>query len=314
MSNREKVQVVGLFAGDLHLSERCPVSRAEKKNWFEAQGHNLSQLKKMQEEYDCPVFLAGDVFDKWDSSACLINWTIQRLPEKCYGIPGNHDLPNHNYLEIDRCAYYTLVEANKVKNLIPAGGMATGIDSLSVTPFPCDFEITPVNEPHSLALNIALVHSFIWTEKTGYEGADPQCRYGKILPDLKGYDAAFFSDNHQSFLIVKEGKPTVCNMGAFVCRKITEKNHKPFVAALLSNGKVEKKYLDVSKDEWSDTGKELEDVGSSLSVDLTEFVDEMVDARAHGEDWRQLVKRWCGKQKLKKEIESIILKAVEGEK
>jgi hypothetical protein len=174
---RKGNSVAALAISDMHLTERAPVCRAERTEWFKVQEQVLGEVSELQRSYNCPVLIAGDVFNKWDSSAWLINFALVHMPKNCYAIPGNHDLPNHLYTESFRSAYWTLVEAGCIKNLTPASNIPQAIDSMLVTPFPCGFQVKPPAESHGLALNIALIHDYIWTEKTGYEGAPIGKRY-----------------------------------------------------------------------------------------------------------------------------------------
>lgn len=283
--------------------------RKEKDTWSKFQRAVLGTLAQLKCDHACPLFISGDLFDKWDSSAALINQTIACLPV-CCGIPGNHDLPNHNYSQIDQSAYWTLVEAGRLNTLTPAGNQPQSVEQLLVTPFPCGFPPGPPTEKHSLALNVAIVHDYIWTEKTGHPNAPAVKRYGKQFAKVAEYDVAFFGDNHHGFLIEKENKVTICNTGCLIQRKSNEAKLRPFVALLLSDGTVKRHYLEL-KAEWSDLGKEVDQIQSTLNADLTGFIEEMADTRRHGGDWKSTVKFWCHEQKIKDSVKIIIMKAVE---
>ena len=49
--------------------------------------------------------------------SALISFAIRELPS-CYAIPGQHDLPNHSYTDIQRSAYWVLVEAGIIKKIV----------------------------------------------------------------------------------------------------------------------------------------------------------------------------------------------------
>lgn len=309
---RDGKEIAGIFIGDVHRSQVAPVSRAEKNTWMTAQNRVLDEVSKLQERYGAPVFIAGDLFDRWDSPAWIINETLAHLPKRCYGVPGNHDLPNHLYTEIHRSAYWTLVEAGKLVNLTPP--VQHAIDHLLVSPFPCGFPVTATKDQHGLALNIALIHEYIWTEKTGRPGAPDTHRYGKWMKKLDTYDVAVFGDNHKGFLIQKDKKCTVLNCGTLMRRKSDEIGYTPSVGLMHSSGKVERHFLDVSKDEFSDLGREIASIEAGLSVDLSGFVEEMVTMRTAGTSWQSTVRDWVRKNKLAKDVETVILRAVEESK
>jgi len=309
------VEIIGLFVSDIHLSETAPVSRAEKKTWMSTDGPQvkaLKQLKVLQEEHQCPVFIAGDLFDRWNASAWVINLALVHLPDRCYAIPGNHDLMFGSYRDIERTAYWTLVEAGKVTNLTPGpGDMQHSIDHLLVSPFPHTFPVQAPKDKHGLALNVALVHDLIWTEKTGYEGASADKRLGKWLPKLSKYDAAFWGDNHRGFIALhKEGQCRVMNCGAFIRRKSNEMVLTPSVGMLHSNGTITRHFLDVSEDQWSDVGQEIADIESSLQMDLSGFIEELVKARDTGWNWEITVDSWISGNNIDKDVAAIMKKAV----
>lgn len=301
-------EIVGLFIADVHLGLKAPLARSEK-NWLEVQAKVWDQIKDLMTKCCfADLYIAGDLFDRWDSPAWLINWALENLPEKFYAIPGNHDLPNHLYTEAPKSAYWTLVEADRLKNLTPPGPWPVGHNL--ITPFPCGFEVKPPETIHGLALNIALVHDLIWTEKTGYEGAPDVKRYGKWMSRIKTYDVAFFGDNHKGFKIEKPGKCTTVNCGTLMRRKSNEMDLSPCVWKLHSNGKVSKHLLDVSKDQFSSLGKEISKIESSLQVDLSGFIEEMMEHRQKGESWEKTVLAWIKQHELPKEVQKIIIKAV----
>lgn len=324
---RKKAETDVLFiaSSDWHLSLNKPLARAET-NWPMYQQKVLKQLRQLQNAHQCPIFVAGDVFDRWDSTATLINHTLEYMPMDknerdddiacVYGIPGNHDLPHHNYKEIQRSAYWTLVEAGKLKNLTPPGGRY--FESLTgapfrIHPFPCGFDVKPIEKEDDLVLDVALIHDFIWTEKTGYEGADQCKRYGKWIPKLKGYDIAIFGDNHKGFLIQTEDKVSILNCGTLMARKATEKDYRPSVGLVYANGKIVRHYLDISEDQWDDKTHTIAKIEQTLKVDLDGFVDQLRLAKNSGCDWPATVSSYCKTNKINKEVATIMVKAVEGD-
>ncbi len=110
-----KKQVLGIFVSDIHFSEVAPVARSCEPDWLLAQKRYVDQLRSFQKKHNAPIFIAGDVFDKWNSSAHLINHILVWIAGlDIYAIPGNHDCPHHNYKQLGRSSYWTLVEANKL--------------------------------------------------------------------------------------------------------------------------------------------------------------------------------------------------------
>ena len=247
-------QVVAIACADLHLSHTPPIARAGEKSWYEAMMRPLAELRKLAVDLQVPILCAGDVFDKWNAPAELINFALDCLPEM-YAIPGQHDLPLHNYRDIHKSAYWTLVKMGRVRNLVP-GEKALIQNGLHVTGFPWGFAVKP-SEPKN-KLNICLHHGYRWIKGAGYEGADAasQMRF----EEYKGYDVVIIGDNHKSWeargLVPSSSYgPFSCiwNAGSLMCRNSDQIDHRPRVGMIRADSYVESRYLDCSKDIISKT-------------------------------------------------------------
>jgi DNA repair exonuclease SbcCD nuclease subunit len=226
----------------------------------------LRQLRQIQigangSAADVPVLLvAGDIFDRWNPPAELINFALRELPQ-CVAVPGQHDLPNHNYSEMMRSGYGTLVEAGKIVNVnvpddnepfpVTAGAMLYG--------FPWGYEICPTSDP-PYAVRIAVAHRMIWTKSTGYEGAPDDKHLSRYKEFLRGYDVAIFGDNHKPFVHRKwlSPYPTVVNCGGFFRRTVDQIDYVPHVYLIREDSSVEAVPLDVSQDVLIDSRKFME--------------------------------------------------------
>ena len=188
-------QVIALCVADLHLSEKPPVARSVEQNWLGVQEGYINQLRELQTYHIAPIFIAGDLFDTWHSSAHLITHVIRWLwGMEIYAIPGNHETPHHSYIQMEKSAYYTLVEAGVIKTLTPGGSQSVG--PMTVYPYPYGFEIQPPDKDTGLSLKVALIHNFIWTKTTGHPMATEETRFAAWAKKLEGYDIAIFGDNH----------------------------------------------------------------------------------------------------------------------
>jgi Calcineurin-like phosphoesterase len=307
-------KVVAICLADIHWSDKPPVARAEK-DWLAAQESVMEQVLVLQNKYNgsssdtCYVLIAGDLFDRWWSQRPelvnnVIRWLNLFRKRSIFSIPGNHDTPNHDHVQLDRSQYWTLVEAGCITNLVP--GQSAEIGPLLVTPFPHGFDVKPAKR-HSMMVNVALIHQFIWTAKTGYEGAPEESRYGRWVKRLEGYDIAVCGDNHKGFLIQQEGSPTVLNVGTLMARHSDERDYKPFVGLIHADGTVSRHYLDISKDKWSDTvTRTVSGLEQSLQIELKEFAQEL--SKKHGKQvsFGEVVISWIEKNKPNARVEAIM--------
>lgn len=319
-----KNEVVAILCSDLHLSLKTPVSRAEE-DWLEVQFNYLEQLRKLSGQlYDkkigsepIPTIIAGDVFDKPNSSPELINFALRNLPDNCYAISGQHDQPLHSYEDLEKSAYWTLVEAKKIKdlNFATSGINPIEIGNHSGVPlrlhgFPFGFKVKPLENPLDLFIEIAVVHDLIWTKQTDFENAPELNRLRYFLPLLQGYDVAVFGDNHKGFLYKSwEAKVNIFNCGGFIRRKSDEIDYKPMVGLLYQDGTVIPHCLDTSKDKFVD-GKETI-TNSRNSLDTERFMNELSKLCDTSINFAEKMKRVMEKEGVSEAVKTIILAAME---
>lgn len=297
-----------ILASDIHLQARAPVARGGEEDWFAAMARPLAELAALKSRYGCPVVYAGDIFDKWNAPPEVINFAIANLPHG-YAVPGQHDLPNHNYGEIERSAYWTLVQAGVLTNLEP--GKRTLVGNVDVTGFPWGFPPVPAVTVRGLPVGtprLAVVHAFIYnTTANAYVGAPPTARASVARAALHGYDAAAYGDNHKGFIDHGKGL-TICNCGGFMRRKVDERDMRPGVGLLLGDGTVRRHYLDTSADAFNEATEAEEQVGKLL--DMGDFVAALGGLGAGGElEFVEALRRFLETNKTAPAVRDIVMAA-----
>ena len=297
-------EVIGIFASDIHIGA-CPVARSVEPCFFEAMARSLEELRGLGELHDAPIVITGDFFDRYSPSAEIINFALANLP-KCYGIYGNHDLPNHNAQEIHRSAYWTLVQAGLVKNLTKT----IALPGFMLHPFPWGESVVPCDESwiDHLAFQVAVVHKYVWEEGFGFLGADVEAQASKQWESLAGYDVAFFGDNHKAFT-VQRGKQQIVNCGTFFRRKSDEIAYKPQVALLHSDGSVEIHYLDVSKDLFREEAPALQEIVGTI-VNSEGFLAAVQDLELDSLDFVAAVNRHLDLSGVSQSVRSAVLSSM----
>jgi DNA repair exonuclease SbcCD nuclease subunit len=304
--------VLAVCCSDIHLSHRPPLFRSAEPDWYAAMARTLDELSLFGTMYNCPIVVAGDIFDKWNPPPELINFAIKHLP-KCFAVPGQHDLPNHNYDERTRSAYWTLVEAGVVENLHP--GSAYPNDQLVLHGFPWGFDITPpMEKAHSLSINLAVIHRYVWSRKlnTGYPGAPEEALGNRMISKLKGYDAAIFGDNHRGFEI-SQG---IMNCGALIRRKSDEADYVPCVSLLKVAAKGE---IDIQRVPLASAKQDVflkpGDAVAKMVKDHPEvetFVAELMSLGDSTMDFREALERFFRGNSVVDGVRKIILECLEG--
>ncbi len=299
-------KVIAILCADIHLSIKAPIWRSVEDDWFKAMTRPLGELIDLQIEHDCPILCGGDIFDKWNSPPELINFALEYLPDEMYCIPGQHDLPDHNYNEIHRSAYWTLVKAGKIKNILINN--PRGLDDIWIWGFPFENKLSPHLNKDS-RIKIALIHEYKWITNHSYPNAPIE---NKITPVLSksnyGYDIIVYGDNHNGFLYANMAGTAIFNCGCLMRRKSDEKHYKPQVGLLLKSGIIKSYFLDISKDKY------LEAIDNSIAIeelDIEEFLEELKKLGDTSLEFTTAVERFFKKHKTHPAIQKIIRKAGE---
>lgn len=264
---------LALLIADLHISPRPPASRGEtREEWFAAQRDYFREVKDLQHDTGAEVvIIAGDVCE-WDSSPELINFLLREMPH-AHAVPGNHDLPNHNYDQIHRSAYWTLCQSGVINNLSPYEGAvdAHPRGGLWLTGFPPGFPARGVKEDEERGdgLHVAVVHDYCWKVGHSFPGAPPEKHASAHAKAFRGFDVVVFGDNHRGFV----DRGGVYNCGTFLRRTSDEKEYRPRVGVLYDDGSVAHQYLDTSRDKFV----EVEDAAGlrEFGLDPEELLNEL---------------------------------------
>lgn len=303
---RSTDEIVLASIGDLHLTLDPPTFRSDEKNWLECQAKYLGQVKDVVATYSVPLVCTGDIFDDgWREKKCspeLINFVIKHLPT-CYAVAGNHDLPHHRVDQIERSAYWTLVEAGVVKHLHQ--------------PFPHETQNglhlwgaswgEEIKKPKSSKYdNILVCHKYVWNEGAAFPGV-PKEDHWSYVP-LAGYTAATFGDNHRPFLINDNfAGCSFLNGGTFMRRRADEIDVNPFVGLLTKDGIWRKHYIDVSADKYLVKQEGQTASAKADYADLFKMLNELGEASL---DYIETVKLIMKKHKADESVRDIISKVL----
>ncbi len=284
-------RVVAVLCSDLHLCHRPPAARSAESDWYAAMGRQLDQLTRLSYDHGCPVICAGDVFDRWDSPPELINFAMGRFsPFLVYAVPGQHDLPMHRLVDIEKSAYWTLVGGFALHHLDDGGPRWD--DEIGVVGFPFGVEPRPWSFGDEDVLKVAVCHRYAWARGQGsYPGAPESALVGSLLPRLAGYDVVLLGDNHKTWIVPgKAGKrPTVFNPGALIPRTLEERVNGSKVGLLRADGLVEVVAFDTSGDRWVEVDPVNGDGGRGGLPDMGRFLEQLSALEVGPVDFRRAV-------------------------
>ncbi len=295
---REASDVVLIGCSDIHLQHKASIARSGEADWYEAMARPLKQLRDLKEVCQCPVVIAGDIFDKWNPPVELVNFALEHLPP-CYAVPGQHDLPQHVYNHRNKSAYGVLVKSGVITDL-PVGLPVRAGDCF-LHGFPWGSKI--VERPKDLGglLHIAVCHKYIWAGTHKYHEADVKSTASHI-PALQSYDVALFGDNHKGFVLDK-GSTTIVNCGTFMRRTSPESSYQPFATLVYRDGSVVRHPL-LTKDDCFRKNPELEKVVTDLDIDA--FVKELNEMGDTALNFSDELKRFIDEHELNDRTKSIL--------
>lgn len=285
------------------MSLNPPLARSEEPDWFDAMKRPFDELKSLQEKHSCPIFCGGDVFDRWNSNPELINFAIGNMPH-IYAVPGQHDLPMHEYGVIYKSAYWTLVEADKITPIEPRITMDLGGSSWNIYGAPWGIKVPKIERGDSK--NMLVLHRYVWYRSFSFSGAPAENEVGRSMPEFGNYDVVLSGDNHKGFQFIS-GKTTVYNAGTFMRRKSDEIDYLPQVGLLQNDGLVISHFLNTSNDIIVKTTEER---ASLMTRDMQDFLQELQSLDDTNLDFRDAIKAAFEKLKPDDNIKKIILKAM----
>lgn len=324
-------RVAAILCADLHLSHKPPLARAVEDDWYTAMGRSLNQLAVLASSQNprvspegghrcdvVPIVCAGDVFDRYDPPPSLINFALDHLPH-LYAVPGNHELPQHRLDGLSRSAFGTLVRAGRITYLPPGEPVFVGRDvvPLRLWGFPYGCPLEPPRDYDRLAMEVAVVHTYLWVNGKGYPGASEDQQVRAHARKLRGYDVAVVGDNHTPFTVSVRGHNgascTLFNAGCLFRRRSDERLHRPSVGLLREDGSVVRHYLDVSQDRFVEVDRVLEALSENhLGADgVFEAFTELGEVAI---DFADLLRRTLDRPKVAPAVKDVLLQVLENAK
>lgn len=308
---------IAVACSDLHLSLRQPACRNED-DWLGVQKYYLDQLNTLARRFNIPVLCAGDIFDRWNPPPELIHFAMSNLPDGMIAIPGQHDLPYHSLDLMHKSGYGVLALSEKIKDI-------SGRQYYHRMPGSKDLQITGVAWGQSVpslaetgncigCLQILLIHQFCWIPEKGYPGAPAKSNLISIARNLSNYSTAIFGDNHKGFTAVVDREwgdmklnCHVMNCGTFIRRKSDEKQYKPSIGLIFSDGTIKKHEL-ITKDQFHPN---IGPVEERAEKDFADFMGKLEKLGEQGLDFRQSVTHHVRTGKIPRVVIDIILSALE---
>lgn len=299
---------IAIAVADIHLSHIAPAARANEPDWYEAQRRQLRYLKNLQKELNVPTFIAGDLFHKYNPPAELINFALTELPDNIYAVPGQHDLSYHNLQDIHKSAYYTLIQAGKIKTAPFTNPIISGTTIVHLYGFPFGQPLLPhPNQPTTerKTYHIALIHDYCHHGKSTFLNAPEDKTADRHIQTADNYDFLIFGDNHMPFEY-KSNNTTVINCGGFYRRTIAEIDHKPSVVILYSDGTYKRNYVPITNDVFIE-----KQTVPTQSSDINDFVKYLSNTTTNPLDVEEVIREYVQQNNTPQPIQTEIRRLLE---
>lgn len=302
-------KVIGIACSDIHLSLNSPSCYPKEVDWLNIMRESLAFLKETAEKHDVPIYFTGDLFDTWKSVPELINFAIANIPFM-FSIPGQHDLPLHNYKDIRKSSYKTLALAGVIKTISRKKTTILNVhdQKIALHAFPFGFQITPLKKREKDTIHIALLHSYIWRKDHKFQKATNSTNIGKYKEKIKGYDFAIFGDNHKGFHHYQDNTQII-NCGGFIRRRIDEIDYKPRIWILYNDKSVEKIYM---KNRQEITEQIKRKNIADADYNIKDFVDSMNDLEESSTDYKAICSEYMESHSTPKNVRKIVMASMEG--
>jgi DNA repair exonuclease SbcCD nuclease subunit len=299
MKRTKKPKIKGkpdaILTGDWHLRDDIPICR-NPETFEEEQWSKVRFVKDLQQEFSCPVWHSGDLFNHWKPSPYLLSKTMEFFPDQFYTIYGNHDLPQHNLELAEKCGINVLEKAGKT---IVLRGTHWGL-----LPSP-DARIKFVNK--SIEKDCLIWHTMTYTGELPWPGCESPTA-GKLLRKHPQYDLILTGHNHKPFWTKHEGRLLV-NPGSLMRQAADQINYKPAVWLWYADSNtVEPVYLPINKQSVSNAHIE-EKKARDERIDA--FVEKLNTDFKSKLSFEDSVDKLITKNKIKKSVKNIIYESLE---
>lgn len=205
---------------DWHIRANHPINRSIE--FTEQQFTKIEHICKIAKENDAYILCGGDVFDK----AIIPYRIIRRYMDlfNSYGVKlvtvyGQHDLRYHAYSTHENT---------------PLSVFIAGINGIHVDETPYENDIVCIQgaswerlypTPKPDKINILLTHRLVTEGQGLWPGHDDFYKADEVI-DESGYDIVVSGDNHQSFVMEKNGR-FLFNSGSLMRLSIAQYDYMP---------------------------------------------------------------------------------------
>jgi len=300
--------ISAILCSDPHLRDTIPDCR--KGTYFFEEIKKLAFIQELQKIYDCPVICAGDVFDYWKTSPFLMVYALRALPDKFFAIPGQHDMPNHNYDMLDRSGFGLLKEAGRLTEIDEEGfGWRK---SFRMEGWRYGKELPPRSrrgfQPMEERPRIAVCHSLTWESSEPFPGAVGNNAQA-MLSRFPRCSLVLTGDNHKQFVYKAPSGQILVNPGSMMRMKSDQRNHRPAIYLWDAEANnIERMELPCNEDSML---LEIRERNKEQEAEVFSFVEGLQNSRDISLNFVDNLKQYVNKNQIGEDLQQKIWEVVE---
>jgi len=286
----------GIAIGDVHLCEKNPICR--KDDVRVTQLTKLRQVVDLCNKHQCPLYIAGDLYDAWDIGFKLVNdvnLVLSQCQHSIYFVAGNHDLPYHSIEH-----YYNCPVSVTLGTLLPPDG----------TPVAgCSWSETPLPGTHSVPILLQHKMVFLTDPIKGFDGDQYNVRHLINTTGYKNYKLIITGDNHRAFVYTNEDGRVWLNTGPIVRTSVTEKLYGPSAWYFEVGDTVTVKRLQLTVDVDAVDRIEMY-VEQIKSAEVSQFAGEIIKHQGLSLDFKKRVDSLLTSDGVTEPVKNAVLSAI----
>ena len=291
------MKVDAIITSDWHLTDHNPVCRND--NYLETMIGKIKWISGLQQEHNCPVLHAGDLFNTWKSSPYLLATVMNILPDQFYTIPGNHDLPHHNIELLEKSGLAVLAEAGKIQLINNEWGNV--VRDLKVYGASYGSKI-----PKILNIPVLMCHEMIyqqpehWMKENGSQAL-------AFLKKHKGYQLIITGHNHKPFTAQHEGRLLV-NPGSLMRMSANQKDYKPRIYFWNKESNTIKiKYIPIDKNAVQTVYLEKT---KERDIRMESFINKLQSSKEVGLSYEKNLERYLANNRVRTSVKDVIFECI----
>ena len=292
-----------LICGDLHITNKTPENRID--NYFETQFNKIKWIITLANTLNSFLIFPGDVFDSYKQSNFVLQTYISLFATAKYpifAIFGQHDMKYHSIEKED--TPLAVLEAANVLTIVKKETE----EDIIIYGVSFEEEITSIEKQSKFTLLLThqmIIHNDkIWNDQVGYIYAENLLRKHK-------FDLIVSGDNHH-FFIAEQGNKLLVNCGSLMRSTTAQLNHIPKVVLFDTETRKYKEYEVPVKPISEVFNLEKITIKKEKEEKFDVFIKGLNESKSMNFSFQDSLDDYIKENKIGKEIEEIIMEAVNG--